>query len=365
MKTVLQVDGLGRVCRTAKTGLVYRDGTKISGWNASGAVEYDKKGRTVKEGMTEFISGTLEDLLLTNPSMSTLFTQYEYDEKDRQIKTTLPDKSIQQAEFYLSDNKQVTRSIDPLGNVSIQKTDSRGNIVEISKENLQGKELTKVNYEYNAMGEMLFAFDAKRNPIKVEYDLLGRRTALESKDSGRQEFFYDANSNLVKENNSVLKDQGKEILYDYDGLNRLVKIDYPYTEDTIYTYGDANEPKGAAGKILNVTDASGTLEYEYGKLGEVTKETRTLKKYSQGNNEKVISVMEYRSDYLGRMQYIIYPDGEKITYGYDLGGQVTTVTGENYGHTFNYVNDIDGVTYRNYSEDDSRFKAFGRMRVKY
>lgn len=98
--------------------------------------------------------------------------------------------------------------------------------------------------------------------------------------------------------------------------------------------------KGAAGKILNVTDASGTLEYEYGKLGEVTKETRTLKKYSQGNNEKVIAVMEYRSDYLGRMQYIIYPDGEKITYGYDLGGQVTTVTGVNYDQTFNYVNDI-------------------------
>lgn len=29
------------------------------------------------------------------------------------------------------------------------------------------------------------------------------------------------------------------------------------------------------------------------------------------------------------------------------------------------ANDIDGVTYRNYEEDDSRFKAFGRMRVKY
>lgn len=29
------------------------------------------------------------------------------------------------------------------------------------------------------------------------------------------------------------------------------------------------------------------------------------------------------------------------------------------------VNDIDGATYRNYEEDDLRFKAFGRMRVKY
>ena len=29
------------------------------------------------------------------------------------------------------------------------------------------------------------------------------------------------------------------------------------------------------------------------------------------------------------------------------------------------VNDIDGVTYRDYSENDSRFKGFGRMRLKY
>ena len=29
------------------------------------------------------------------------------------------------------------------------------------------------------------------------------------------------------------------------------------------------------------------------------------------------------------------------------------------------INDIDGISYRDYPEDDSRFKAFGRMRVKY
>ncbi|MGN0756639.1 RHS repeat-associated core domain-containing protein [Treponema sp.] len=50
--------------------------------------------------------------------------------------------------------------------------------------------------------------------------------------------------------------------------------------------------------------------------------------------------MEYRSDYLGRMQWIIYPDGEQIVYGYDRGGQVISVTGEHYGHEFNYVTNI-------------------------
>lgn len=64
------------------------------------------------------------------------------------------------------------------------------------------------------MGEMLKAFDAKQNPITVEYDLLGRRTALEILDSGRQDFFYDECSNLVRENNSVLRENKKQIVYD-------------------------------------------------------------------------------------------------------------------------------------------------------
>ena len=336
IQTVLQIDGLGRAVRTAKTGFV----NGVEGWNASGAVEYDEKGRAVKEGMTEFIQGDIQALLESVPKMTSLFTAYEYDDKDRQIKTILPDGFIQFAEFEIKDNNSICYSTDPLGNVSVQETDSRRNIVRVAKKDKDGNQLTKVTYEYNAMGEMLKAFDAKQNPITVEYDLLGRRTALESLDSGRQEFFYDECSNLVRENNSVLRENNKQIVYEYDGLNRLIKIDYPDTEDTVYTYGGANDTHGAAGKILSVTDASGTLEYEYGKLGETTKETRTLATHLNGESQTETAVMEYRSDYLGRMQWIIYPDGEKVTYGYDKGGQVTSVSGEHYGHSFEYVTNI-------------------------
>ena len=112
------------------------------------------------------------------------------------------------------------------------------------------------------------------------------------------------------------------------------------TDPTIYTYGGANAPGQAAGKILKVQDASGTLEYEYGFLGEVTKETRTLRTHLNGYYPTETAVMEYRSDYLGRMQWIVYPDGEKVTYGYDQGGQVISVTGKNYNHEFNYVTNI-------------------------
>ena len=98
------------------------------------------------------------------------------------------------------------------------------------------------------MGEMLEARDAKGHPIAAEYDMLGRRTALESPDGGRQEFAYDECSNLARETSSVLRGRSKQILYEYDGLNRLVRVDYPDTVDTLYTYGGSGDTHGAAGK---------------------------------------------------------------------------------------------------------------------
>ena len=50
--------------------------------------------------------------------------------------------------------------------------------------------------------------------------------------------------------------------------------------------------------------------------------------------------MSYTSDYLGRLNYITYPDGETVSYTYDAGGQVTGVTGERNGLVTKYVKRI-------------------------
>ena len=344
IQTVVQIDGVGRVVRTAKTGFV----NNKDGWNVSGVVKYDEKGRTIEEGMTEFVEGTLNDLFNYPFQMTESKTLYTYDDKDRQIITVLPDMAKQTNSFIIENNLLISRTTDPKGNVSIQKTDSRGNIVCVEQEDEEGLLLTKVTYQYNTIGEMLKAVTVplkntdgiKEHPILIEYDMLGRRTAIESSDSGRQEYFYDECSNLIFENNSVLRENNKHIAYTYDDLNRLVKIKYPDTEPTIYTYGGKDAPNKATGKILKIQDASGTLEYEYGSLGEVIRETRTLVTHLNGLHDTITSEMKYRSDYLGRMQWIEYPDGEVITYGYDSGGQVISVTGKHWEETFEYVTNI-------------------------
>ncbi|MBE6350910.1 MAG: hypothetical protein E7062_09230, partial [Spirochaetaceae bacterium] len=135
-------------------------------------------------------------------------TETEYDGLDRVVKVVLPDESEQKTVYRIEGGKEITESIDPLGNKTVTEKDGRGNIVRVVKRDSNDKELTRAEYEYNVLGEMEVAYDAKRNPIKVEYDLIGRRVALESKDSGRKEYIYDESNNIIEEIDSNLREKG-------------------------------------------------------------------------------------------------------------------------------------------------------------
>ena len=217
-------------------------------------------------------------------------------------------------------------------------------------------------------GEMLRNYDANENIVSVTYDLLGRRVALESKDTGRKEWRYDSKGLLEAESDSLLRSKLSEIQYHYDGFDRLVKIDYPFSTDVEYTYGVPGQ--AGAGEIVHKKDESGDIHYEYGKLSEVVKETRTIKRY-EALSEPETASFTYRSDYLGRMQTMKYPDGETITYTYDKGGQLKGVSGvkntikgtENYSYIDTIVYDEHGqrvyIKYGNgvetrYRYDDKR-----------
>ncbi|WP_253692037.1 MULTISPECIES: RHS repeat domain-containing protein [unclassified Treponema] len=341
MKTIVIHDGLGRISYTAKEGEVYIDGTNDqtqTGWNISSTIHYDKAGRKSEEGMPFFYGGDLENNLKTISSYQAIEqfyelndftkirngTKYEYDDIDRNILTTLPDGHKQKTEYSIDSSLQITKTTDPKENISISKKDARGNIREVERLDKNNTILTKARYEYSVLGEMLRAYDANENLLSVSYDLLGRRTALESKDTGKKEWIYDDKGRLQAETDSVLKNKAAEIRYEYDGFDRILKTDYPFSQDIEYKYGEP-EQKGA-GRVIYKKDETGETKYKYGYLNEVTSETRTINRYGAGSSPETAS-FEYRSDYLGRMQSMKYPDGEVITYTYDAGGQLKGVSG--------------------------------------
>ena len=216
-------------------------------------------------------------------------------------------------------------------------------IIKIERADGLKRLLTSGEYEYNSIGEMEKAYDAKKNALTVEYDQLGRRVAVESADMGRYEYTYNGKGQLAEETSSELRRRGGKIRYEYDEFGRNERIRYPETEDTVYEYGGPEgKDENQAGRLVGVTDASGKREYRYGKLGETVEERRKQKQrsgHTAGTAERE-AVFEYLGDYLGRMEKIVYPDGEEVGYKYDNGGNVVKVSGTKAGVTFGYVEEI-------------------------
>ena len=67
-------------------------------------------------------------------------------------------------------------------------------------------------------------------------------------------------------------------------------------------------------------DESGVVCYEYGNMGEVTRETRIYALPFLTNALALSTQFEY--DSWGRIQNITYPDNETVKYRYDCGGQL-------------------------------------------
>ena len=71
-------------------------------------------------------------------------------------------------------------------------------------------------------------------------------------------------------------------------------------------------------------DGTGAIEYFYGKMGEVTNTRRTMIVPNQAI-ATYVTQRTYNSH--NRLLEMIYPDEEKITYSYNLGGQLEKVHG--------------------------------------
>ena len=101
----------------------------------------------------------------------------------------------------------------------------------------------------------------------------------------------------------------------------------------------------------------------YGKMGEVLKTVRTL---IVPNQAVATYVTQWKYDSHNRLLEMIYPDEEKVTYGYNLGGQVDHVRGyKSYG--YDYVNKIgydkfEQRTYLKYCNGSETFYSYDPAR---
>ena len=99
-----------------------------------------------------------------------------------------------------------------------------------------------------------------------------------------------------------------------------------------YYYGGRNASQNRIGRLMLREDGTGAIEYFYGKMGEVTKTRRTL---IVPNQAIATYVTQWTYDSHNRLLEMIYPDEEKVTYSYNLGGLLEKVRGEkSYGYDY-------------------------------
>lgn len=165
------------------------------------------------------------------------------------------------------------------------------------------------------------------------YDMGDRRTEVNHPASGITSFTYDPLGNVLTKQTANMAEEGKMITYTYD-YHRLTGISYPdHPENNVkYYYGGRNASHNRIGRLMMREDGTGAIEYFYGKMGEVTKTRRTL---IVPNQAIATYVTQWTYDSHNRLIEMIYPDEEKVTYSYNLGGLLEKVRGEkSYGYDY-------------------------------
>ena len=220
------------------------------------------------------------------------------------------------------------------------------------------------SFEYDGIQRLVRVTDTEGNVTTSTYDMGDRRTEVNHPASGITSFTYDALGNVLTKQTANLAKEGKFITYDYD-YQRLIGINYPdHPENNVKCYyGGRNASQNRIGRLMLREDGTGAIEYFYGKMGEVTKTRRTM---IVPNQAIATYVTQWTYDSHNRLLEMIYPDEEKITYSYNLGGQLEKVHGyKSYG--YDYVSKIgydkfEQRTYLKYCNGAETFYTYDPQR---
>ncbi len=338
LETATFVDGFGRPVQVKKDGVV-TTASKGSGASdqtvmiVSGRNVYDAFGR-VSKAYYPVTEGTGSKTSFNTSFDSEKPTITAYDVLDRAIRVKLPDDSETTTDYSVDGGLKalITKVTDALGNEQSTYTNGSGKTVKSVQHSGPDGEIT-TTFEYDGIQRLVKVTDTEGNQTLSTYDMGDRRTEVNHPASGITSFTYDALGNVLTKQTANMAEEGKMITYTYD-YHRLTGINYPdHPENNVkYYYGGRNASHNRIGRLMLREDGTGAIEYFYGKMGEVTKTRRTL---IVPNQAIATYVTQWTYDSHNRLVEMIYPDEEKITYSYNLGGLLEKVRGEkSYGYDY-------------------------------
>ncbi|WP_313092370.1 RHS repeat-associated core domain-containing protein [Chryseobacterium flavum] len=333
IETITFSDGWGKVVQTKKD--IFLNGEEKM--SVSGRTIYDVIGRAISQHHPKF-----EDKYPPNDpyhsnkhldmsAPSPYYSSVQRDTKDR-VAVTVDELFHTANTMYSIENNMLKSTLVLFQNSNTQLktetfTSAEGKTMQVNNY-LNGQALT-TKYKYNTIGELMSTEDPMGILTRYSYDKGGRRIQVEQPDHGINRYEYDPAGNLIRlytANMDNTSSTQKYIHYIYD-FNRLSDIQFPdlpgsNPSNVHYEYGAPGSGNNS-GKVIFQSDNSGTTNYEYGNMGEVMMENKTISGYGIPNMQ-FRTLFEY--DSWNRIQNLTYADGEQVIYEYDLGGNLKRIS---------------------------------------
>ena len=238
----------------------------------------------------------------------------------------------------------LTEATDPLGHVTRWAYDPAGNLSSTTDPKLH-----TTTYGYDAADLLTSIRRANETTLRREYDADGNLRATIDGASNATTYGYDARDRLVSATDplrrtttygydaagnrtSLVDPQERTTTYGFDNANRLTSVRYSdgRTPNVTFEYDNA-------GLRSSMTDGSGTTRYTWDSLGRLTQHT-----------DGAAHTVRYGYDLAGNLTSLTYPGSEVVTRSYDDAGRLERVTDWLRGTTsFSYDRDSDllGTTY--------------------
>lgn len=291
--------------------------TKSTGPTGSGAIrtdtQYDQRGQVAQTSVPYF-EGT----------GSPLYRTTTYDVLGRVSQVTNPDGTVS----LICRNGWETTTLDPKQHRKTETADAYGRTIKV--EEFTGLQPTcassgatlyaTTRYQYDILANLVKVTDQAGNLTTMRYDSLGRKVAMSDPDMGKcgdlatlnpsatypwyptpcWNYKYDAAGNLERQTDA----KNQHLWFRYDALNRRTQKDFTTQKaagsgDVRYIYESSVTTFNQKGRIKQVIDASGNVQFRYDPVGRIIRTDKLL--------DGVTYVSESSYDGLGRIVQVKYP----------------------------------------------------------
>jgi len=340
-------------------------GTALQSGATNNQVTYmDGLGRAI-EGRTEDAANTVYSIVdtqydpvgrvyqVSNPYTSTPYwTQTRYDALGRTTYVIPPDGSANSNNTNYSYSGSKVTVTDPTGKQKLQQSDALGRLASVYEPDVTNNNSLTVQTSYTYdVGNRLTGVSQGSQTRAYVYDGLGRQTSVTTPETGNQAFQYQYNNySLLTQRTDA---RGVVTTYGYDSLNRPYQVSYnvgstgvPATATVTMSYG-SNSSQNNNGRLITMSDGTGSESYAYDQLGRVTQLQKTV--------GGVAYTIGYGYNYASQLTSITYPSGRQITQTLDGIGRLTQIAGSlnsvntTYASAFGYnpAAEVTGFNYGN------------------